>query len=117
MSCPSSAPSDAAAPPKPTAAADVPPSDPLTPQGLTAAEQELLRRYQQLDATPRRSAQLLAVELLPPLALVALWVWSGHAVFLLALIAVQVVCNVLRVLRQRRSLRHLQRIARKTLQP
>lgn len=84
-------------------------------EALTPAEQALLRRYQQLDVAPRRYVHHLVLELLPPLAFVGLWAWTGHVVFLLALIAVQVSFGIARVVRQRGTVVALQGIATKTL--
>lgn len=70
---------------------------------LSRHEQDLLTQYQRLPVGRWHFLNLLAVEIVPPALFVALWAWTGRALFLLLLVAVLVCLNVLRVLRQRRT--------------
>ncbi|MGE8439967.1 MAG: hypothetical protein ACN6OS_00125 [Comamonas testosteroni] len=70
---------------------------------LSPQEQDLLTQYQRLPVGRWHFLNLLAVEIVPPALFVALWAWTGRALFLLLLVAVLVCLNVLRVLRQRRT--------------
>lgn len=79
------------------------------------AEAALLQRYLHMGTSTRSYLHRLVVELLPPVAFVALWWWTGNAVFLLALIAVQVVFNVARVVVQQKARVQLHGIATKVL--
>lgn len=70
---------------------------------LSPQEHDLLTQYQRLPVGRWHFLNLLAVEIVPPALFVALWAWTGRALFLLLLVAVLVCLNVLRVLRQRRT--------------
>ena len=79
------------------------------------SEVALLQRYVRMGAGAGSYVHRLVVELLPPLVFVALWWWTGKTIFLLALIAVQVVFNVARVVAQQRARVQLHGIAHKLL--
>lgn len=86
------------------------PTSSLNPQEIA-----LLQQYQRLAHHRSHWRHRWAVEVVPPLLFVGLWAITGHTVFLLALIAVLVVFNLLRVLHQQRSAVHLGALADRLL--
>lgn len=86
------------------------PVSPWTPE-----ERALLQRYQQLSRQRRHWLHRWVVEVVPPLLFVGLWAFTGQVVFLLALLAVLVGFNLLRVWQQQRSVARLGALAARVL--
>ena len=87
--------------------------EPLPEAQLSSEEQALLRQYAHLSTSSASDLNRLAVEVIPPAVFVALWAYTGKALFLLLLIALLVTFNVWRVMRQRKTRAALQSIAQK----
>ncbi|HEY4664579.1 MAG TPA: hypothetical protein VIG85_06310 [Comamonas sp.] len=82
---------------------------------LTPSEIKALQQYQRLSASRTHWLHRWVVELLPPLIFVGLWAWTERSVILLALIAVLVFFNLLRVVQQRRTVEQLAGMAQKIM--
>ena len=57
----------------------------------------------------------LAVEIVPPVILVAIWFYTGSVTYLIVLIAILVIYNVQRVFRQYRNIAKLKSISKKII--
>jgi hypothetical protein len=82
---------------------------------LTEDEINLLERYQVLSSLMGRIAYRLAIEIIPPVAFVAIWFFTGSVSYLLVLITLMVFYNVQRILRQRKYIMKLNSISIKAL--
>jgi hypothetical protein len=68
-------------------------------------EKDLLRKYQGLSTSSLGGR--LAFEIVAPLVFVAAWLYTGRAIYLLALIVALVGYNIFRALKRHRTLRKL----------
>jgi hypothetical protein len=82
---------------------------------LTKEEKELLGQYQSLSTSVPSLAGRLAVEVVPALIFIGAWVYTGHALYLVVLIAALVGYNIHRILRQYKNLVTLRSISKKTI--
>lgn len=87
----------------------------MTTSPWSPEERALLLQYQRLSRQRSHWLHRWVVEVVPPLLFVGLWVATGHVVFLLALVAVLVGFNLLRVFRQQRSVARLGVLAERLL--
>lgn len=82
---------------------------------LTHEERELLRQYQTLSASIPSLANRLAVEIIPAIAFIAAWAYTGNAVYLVVFIVVTVAYSAQRVIRQYKNIKKLNAIANKAI--
>jgi len=68
-------------------------------------EKDLLRKYQGLSTSSLGGR--LAFEIVAPLVFVAAWLYTGRAIYLLALIVALVGYNIFRALKRHKTLRKL----------
>ena len=82
---------------------------------LTNEEKELLKQYQTLPISVPSVAGRLAVEVIPAAIFIGVWVYTGHALYLIVIIAALVGYNIQRILRQYGNLAKLRSISKKTI--
>jgi len=85
----------------------------MSEKQFTEDEKELLRKYQALSTSSLGGR--LAVETIPPLVFIGVWLFTGRALYLLALIAALVGYNIFRILKQHKNLSTLNSISRKVI--
>ena len=87
----------------------------MNQEELTNEEKELLKQYQTLSASLPSLVNRLAIEIVPPVIFVGVWLYTGSVTYLLLLITLLVTYNVQRVSRQYRNIVKLNSISRKTI--
>ena len=87
----------------------------MSEEKLTEEERALLKQYQSLSKSIPSLVNRLAVEIVPPIVFIGLWLYTGEALYLVVLIAIMVLYNVQRVLRQYKNIVKLNSISKKTI--